>query len=203
MNSATKTRRIRRYAEQARAEILDAAEALLAEQAYGELTVENLMARTGMTRSAFYHYFSNREAVMIALLGRIESDLRKGTLPYLKVDTELSPRKQMRRAIESAVDTFGRHAVVISGVNQAAQQHDAVEAYWRCQIIEPYIGLLADLLRDQHAAGQTPIERPDEIAHALLLMNSSLVLESINRDKSLDGVAETLSSIWLATLYPE
>lgn len=202
MSVVKKTRRIRRYAEQARAEILDAAEALLSEGPYGDLTVENLMARTGMTRSAFYHYFNNREAVMIALLGRIGADLRKDILPFLKPETELSPREQVSTAIDRAAESFGRHAVIVSSVYQAAQQHDAVEDYWRCQVLEPYIGILADLLRAHRKADLTPVDRPDEIAHALLLMNNAVMLESISKGKSLEEVARTLKTIWIATLYP-
>lgn len=45
-----KSVRTHRSPKQARAEILDAAEALLADRSFGELRVDDLMAATGMTR---------------------------------------------------------------------------------------------------------------------------------------------------------
>src|SRR5260370_1004299 len=79
--STTHNRRIRRSPEAAEREILDAAEALLAEVSYRELSVDELMRRTGMTRSTFYHYFHSLDDVAVALLRRVQAEMVEAAEP--------------------------------------------------------------------------------------------------------------------------
>ena len=69
------TKRVRRAPEEARAEILRAAETALQDVDLADLTVEILMERTGMTRSSFYHYFHSLDEVAIALFDRVEAEI--------------------------------------------------------------------------------------------------------------------------------
>ena len=79
-------KRVRRTPENARAEILAAAEAALRDSDLHSLTVETLMERTGMTRSLFYHYFKSLdEIVMIPGADKLDSlnvSVAAGILAY-------------------------------------------------------------------------------------------------------------------------
>src|SRR3954463_7022648 len=65
---------------QRREQILDAANALFAERAYDEVSIEDIAAAAGVTRGLVHHYFGGRKDVYLALLQRLgahrESDLR-------------------------------------------------------------------------------------------------------------------------------
>jgi AcrR family transcriptional regulator len=65
---------------QRRDQILDAANALFAERAYDEVSIEDIANAAGVTRGLVHHYFGGRKDVYIALLGRLsaqrESELR-------------------------------------------------------------------------------------------------------------------------------
>jgi AcrR family transcriptional regulator len=54
-----------------REQILDAANALFAERAYDEVTIEDIAAAAGVTRGLVHHYFGGRKDVYIGLLERI------------------------------------------------------------------------------------------------------------------------------------
>src|SRR5215213_4844866 len=56
---------------QRREQILDAANALFAERAYDEVSVEDIAGAAGVTRGLVHHYFGGRKDVYIALLERI------------------------------------------------------------------------------------------------------------------------------------
>src|ERR1700730_8175141 len=88
---ATKPRRTRRLRDDAEREILDAAEALLAERSFGALSVDDLMARTGMTRSSFYHYFGSLDEVAVALMRRVQGEMMDAAAPWLRTDHQLDP----------------------------------------------------------------------------------------------------------------
>jgi AcrR family transcriptional regulator len=65
---------------QRREQILDAANALFAERAYDEVSIEDLASAAGVTRGLVHHYFGGRKEVYIALLERLGAE-REEQLP--------------------------------------------------------------------------------------------------------------------------
>ena len=65
---------------QRREQILDAANALFAERAYDEVSIEDIASSAGVTRGLVHHYFGGRKEVYIGLLERLgaqrEEELR-------------------------------------------------------------------------------------------------------------------------------
>ena len=57
--------------EQRREQILDAANALFAERAYDEVSIEDIASAAGVTRGLVHHYFGGRKDVYLALLERL------------------------------------------------------------------------------------------------------------------------------------
>src|SRR6478672_11290708 len=66
---------------QRRDQILDTANALFAQRAYDEVSVEDIAAAAGVTRGLVHHYFGGRKEVYIGLLERLgaqrEQELRR------------------------------------------------------------------------------------------------------------------------------
>ena len=56
---------------QRRDQILDAANALFAERAYDEVSIEDIASAAGVTRGLVHHYFGGRKEVYIGLLERL------------------------------------------------------------------------------------------------------------------------------------
>ena len=56
---------------QRREQILDAANALFAQRAYDEVSIEEIASAAGVTRGLVHHYFGGRKEVYIALLERL------------------------------------------------------------------------------------------------------------------------------------
>jgi AcrR family transcriptional regulator len=65
---------------QRRDQILDAANALFAERAYDEVSIEDIASSAGVTRGLVHHYFGGRNDVYIALLERLGAQ-REEQLP--------------------------------------------------------------------------------------------------------------------------
>ncbi len=65
---------------QRRDQILDAANALFAERAYDEVSVEDIASAAGVNRGLVHHYFGGRKEVYIALLERLGA-VREEELP--------------------------------------------------------------------------------------------------------------------------
>src|ERR1700761_3244173 len=75
MSQAVQRPRRREQREQTRQEILAAADRLLRERPYRELTVDLVMAQTGATRTAFYRHFDDVPDLVLRLLGSVGREL--------------------------------------------------------------------------------------------------------------------------------
>jgi TetR/AcrR family transcriptional regulator, ethionamide resistance regulator len=201
----TKPRRIRRLPDDARREILDGAEVLLAERPFRELSVDELMARTGMTRSSFYHYFGSLDEVAIALMRRVQGEMMDAVAPWLRVDYEGDPAAGVERGIRASADVFARHGLVLSAIHEASFRYETVQGEWREGILEDWIRAVAALLRAQLGRGETCVADPEEIARALLLMNTAVFVERLGKrpPDQPEAVAATLAHIWIGALYPD
>jgi len=69
MNVPPPTKRL--DATDRRDQILDAANALIAEHGYAEVSVEDIASSAGITRGLIHHYFGGRKDVYIALVERV------------------------------------------------------------------------------------------------------------------------------------
>jgi AcrR family transcriptional regulator len=204
-SSAAKPRRIRRHPHDARREILDAAEVLLAERPFLELSVDDLMARTSMTRSAFYHYFRSLDEVAIALMRRVQGEMMEATAPWLRVDYEGDPALGLEQGIRASAEVFARHGLVLSAIHEASFRYEAVQREWRDGVLEDWIGAVAAQVRAQRERGLTRVADAEEIARALLLMNTAVLVERLGKQPPDPPkvVADTLAEIWIGALFPE
>src|SRR4029079_18535945 len=82
---------------QRRDQILDADNALFAERAYDEVSIEDIASSAGVTRGLVHHYFGGRKEVYIGLLERLGSQR----------DKELGPPKG-RSARARVADSVSR-----------------------------------------------------------------------------------------------
>ena len=201
----TKPRRIRRRPHDARREILDAAEVLLTERPFLELSVDDLMARTSMTRSSFYHYFRSLDEVAIALMRRVQGEMMEATAPWLRVDYDGDPALGLEQGIRASAEVFARHGLVLSAIHEASFRYEAVQREWRDGVLEDWIGAVAAQVRAQRDRGLTRVADAEEIARALLLMNTAVLVERLGKQPpdQPDAVADTLAEIWIGALFPE
>src|SRR5512132_2100230 len=68
-------RRRRRRRQDSEQEILEAAGRLLRERPFRELTVDDLMAATSQSRTAFYRHFTDRQDLLVHLIGDLNEEL--------------------------------------------------------------------------------------------------------------------------------
>src|SRR5436190_852106 len=159
MTATAPDRRIRRSPEAAAREILDAAEALLAERSYREVSVDELMQRTGMTRSTFYHYFRGLDELAVALLKRVQSEMIDAVAPWLGPAAETDDLVgNIEQGIVGVAQVYARHGRVLAAIDQAAHQHEKVEQAWRSGVLAPWIAAVTEQMRANHERGLTAVE---------------------------------------------
>ncbi|HEX5780936.1 MAG TPA: TetR/AcrR family transcriptional regulator [Solirubrobacteraceae bacterium] len=172
--------RIRR--EEARERIVAAAEMLLLEHPYRDLTVDLVMSEAGLSRTVFYRHFDGLPEVLLTLLGKIEVEL---AAPMDSGD--------LRELLANSVEIFARYGPFLRALDHAAGQDAEIEAAY-CALV--------DRFTEQIAAGLGGGPRAYELARALNLMNGHYLMDTLGKDPDFDRelALETLLTIWSRVL---
>lgn len=196
-----RARRIRRLPADAREEILRAARAIVEEDGHAGFTIDGVMARTGMTRSSFYHYFRNIDDLTGGVFEPVESKMVAAVDPWLSPEATVDPESVIRRSLREVVDVVERHRALVAALDAATSQH-AVWAEWRTRVVGRFVDKTADYVRSLVDAGTSTVADPEAVARALILMNNAALADwARNREvEPPERLAETLTTIWTRAL---
>jgi AcrR family transcriptional regulator len=197
---ANRARRRRRAPEVAEAEIIAAAEGFLRERPFRELTVDEVMRRTELSRPSFYVYFRDRHHLVLRVVARLESELFTMSDRWFRGSA--GGRETAREALDGIVDVFAEHGPVMRALADAAADDPRVEEAYGA-LVRRFVDATARHIRDEMAAGRVLPLNPRETATALVWMNERYLVESLGRAPytSPETVADTLLTIWTRVLY--
>jgi AcrR family transcriptional regulator len=200
--TAATPRRPRHDPKETEREILEAAEELLREHPVREMTIELLMARTGLKRPAFYAHFSDRHELLLRVVGDIGERLFAMADRWLAGD---DPQADIVAALEGVAAVYLSDGPILRALSEAAAADGRVEQAYR-GLVEAFIEATAEHIAAEQAAGRTtPALDAQETARALVWLNERYFSEAFGRRPQDDPerVVATLSRIWLATLYSQ
>ncbi len=194
-------KRRRRRPEEAEREILDAAEAVTREHPWHQVTVERVMARTTLSREAFYAYFRDRNELIARLAQRLRAEIDSyGELWRGRGDDDAFG--QGRAALRALVALYAEHGVLLRALSAAAAQDPAADRVWR-EFVDAGDARTADRIRDGMKRGLIRELDADTTARALCAMNREYLFQVVvgQPEADLEAVVDTLHVIWWRTLY--
>jgi TetR/AcrR family transcriptional regulator, ethionamide resistance regulator len=198
---APRRRRRRQDSEQ---EILEAAERLLRERSFRELTVDDLMAATSQSRTAFYRHFTDRQDLLVHLVSDLNEELWEMSAGWLRGNGD--PLVEGRQSLERLADVYAIHGPLLRAIAEAASHDADVEAVYR-GLVQGFVDATAARIRRDAAAGRTSLAHPDHVAAALVWMTERHLAATFGRvgatDADRSAALETLLTIWMRTLYSE
>jgi AcrR family transcriptional regulator len=182
----------------------------LERNAFREMTVERVMARTGLSRPAFYAYFRDRYELVARVLKGIGGLLFAVDRRWLAgaEESREEARLVLADALRRGAETFVRYGPVLRAISEAASQDERLEEVYRYGLIERLIGSVAERIERDRKVGLTAKDvDPEEMARALVLMTERYLLDAFgkpedrpSREKT-EAVEETLVGVWASTLY--
>jgi TetR/AcrR family transcriptional regulator, ethionamide resistance regulator len=181
-------------------EIIQAAEALLRERPFRELTVDEVMRRTGLSRPSFYVYFSDRHQLVLRVVEHLGTELF--TMSERWYAGEGDGRALAREAAEGIVAVFAEHGPVLRALADAAADDPGVEAAYD-GIVQGFVSATARHIEREIAVGRILPLDPGETAKALVWMMERYLNLSLGREPVTppEIVVETLATIWGRVLY--
>ena len=195
-------RRRRRRRQDSEQEILEAAGRLLSERPFRELTVDDLMAATSQSRTAFYRHFTDRQDLLVRLLRDLNEELWEMSAGWLRGSGD--PLVEGRQALERLADVYAAHGPLLRAIAEAASHDADVERFYRRMVLG-FVDATAARVRRDAAAGRTSLAHPEHVAAALVWMTERHLAATFGRvgataaDRS--AALETLFTIWMRTLY--
>jgi TetR/AcrR family transcriptional regulator, ethionamide resistance regulator len=196
----TPAKRRRRSPESAEREILAAAEAFLRERPFRDLTVDEVMGRTTLSRPSFYVYFRDRHHLAVRLVEGIGAELFEMSDRWLEGAGD--PREDVRKALEGIGAVYAEHGLVLGAIADAAGHDSDVEATYRGLILR-FVEATTARIEQDVAQGHTPALDARETARALVWMSERYLHEALGRmpRTPVDTAVATLTTVWVRALY--
>lgn len=182
----------------ARRRIIDAANRLLRERRYRELTVDEVMTEAGLTRTVFYRHFDGIASIVLGL----SEDLLTRVVAEADIG-DPSDREMMRRQLALTVDAFREYGLLFLAFDDAAHQDQKVEQALRV-FTDRINDTAAALIERGVALGHTPPMPVRDVAEALHAMTRHYLLDLVARDLNFDRdrALNALMIVWTRTTWP-
>jgi AcrR family transcriptional regulator len=177
-----------------------AAEALLRERPFRELTVDEVMRRTDLSRPSFYVYFRDRHHLILRVVEHLGNEML--TMSQRWYTGSGDGPAQAREAMEGIVDVFAEHGAVLRALADAAVDDPEVEQVYGA-LVQSFVDVTVKHIEAEMAAGQVLALDAGETARALVWMMERYLNLSLGRADTTprETVAQTLTTIWTRVLY--
>ena len=176
---------------------------LLEQKRFGDLSVADITAEAGFTRSGFYFYIESKYAALGFASSELWSEFVDVTGSYVR-PAEESVSDFVERVLNDALRIWQAHEALLIASVQALPLNDELARVWREQVAR-----IADLIsqqveRDRAAGLVTPV-LGDVPALVRRLGEATMYLLYQDRSERADAAAseetvEVLKHIWLATI---
>jgi AcrR family transcriptional regulator len=184
----------RRRRSEAREQILDVARRELKAKPFRDLSVDELMQATGLSRTAFYRYFPDREAVLVDLLEEVWGALAEAR-DVESAGEDLATAASMAGLSQLLEDNRG----VLKAIADAAPGDEDVETTYRAFMRSYWIDDLTDRIVAAQRHGLAGGLDPELAGEALGWMAERMVTQTLDRDPR--QVLDTIIGIIAKTIY--
>ena len=186
--------------ERTRAAILNAAVDFLWTHPFRDMTVNSLMAPTGVGRSAFYQYFKDLHELMEILLDTVKGEVMAATGPWFTGVGD--PVVLLNESLDGLVEVCYQQGPILRATTDAATTDDRLEKAWT-QFVKQFNDGVTTRIEADQAQGLILDFDARPVAIALNLMDAYTLIEAFGRRprSKREPVREALGRIWISTLY--
>jgi len=186
--------------ERTRAVILNAGVDFLWSHPFRDMTVNLLMASTGMSRSAFYQYFNDLHDLMESLLEMLKDEVYAVTGPWFEGAGD--PIILLNESLAGLVDVCYKLGPILRAANDAAATDEKYENAWK-QFINQFDDAVSRRIEADQEQDLIPDFDARPVAEALNRLDVLTLLDAFGQHprKQQEPVYEALARIWISTLY--
>ncbi len=194
---------VRRHAargDERRTALLTALDDILREgvESLDAVNIADISTRAGVTRSAFYFYFTSKATAVAALM----EELYDKVFIAAQLGGDPNPRATIAATISGLFHAREEHQHLYRAMLEARASSPAVRELGDADR-ESFVPHLAGLITDERAAGRAPTGAdPMALASVLLELNDRM-LERLTWGGPLerDQIVDTVVHVWISAIY--
>jgi AcrR family transcriptional regulator len=198
MRSAT-DRRPPARGDQRRSALLRSLDEHLLDASLESVNIADIARAAGVTRSAFYFYFENKQAAVAAL---VEDMYDEAVAATALLGGSAAPAENIEATIRALFGAWDRHQHIYRAMLDARATSTPVREMWESDRAS-FVPLVAEVIEGERAAGRAPAG-PDasDLATVLLELNDR-ALERLARGDGLsrEALTNTVVHVWLSSIY--
>jgi AcrR family transcriptional regulator len=186
--------------ERTRAAILDAALEFIWSHPFRDMSVNALMASTGLSRSAFYQYFNDRHDLMETLLNMLQEEIFALTRSWFGGTGD--PVILLNESLAGLVEVCYRLGPILRATDDATATDKQLEMAWT-QFLGKFDDAVTTRIEADQEQGLIPGFDARPIAIALNRLDAYTLIEAFGQRprRQPEPVREALARIWTSTLY--
>lgn len=187
-----------------RTALLESLDEILREQDLGDSSLDSvniaeISRRAGVTRSAFYFYFENKQAAVAALM---EEMYDAAFVATGELSGDATPADNIAATIVGLFDAWESHQHVFRAMLDARATSPAVRELWDSDR-QSFVGPVAEMIEAERAAGRAP-DGVDatSVATVLLELNDRMLERlALSGGAARAELQDAVIEIWLRTIY--
>jgi len=186
--------------ERTRAAILNAGLEFVWSHPFRDMTVNALMASTGLSRSAFYQYFNDLHDLMQTLLDMLMEEVFAATGSWFQGTGD--PIALLNESLAGLVDVCYRLGPILRAADDAAATDERFDKAWN-DFKKQFDDAVTARIQDDQAQGLIPNFDARPVAIALNRMDAYTLIEAFGQHPKSqpEPVLEAFARIWICTLY--
>jgi AcrR family transcriptional regulator len=158
----------------AEAAIMTATEQLLRQRPFTELSVNDILAAAGVSRTSFYAHFSSRTSVLAACLRRVIEELAIAVDPFV-AEAQEDPATAIRVSLERWVALADAHGPLLRTVSEQWPHDERLRELWFA-IIAGFSAGTATAIERARGSGAAPAGADARALAACLMWGYERVL---------------------------
>jgi len=184
--------------------ILETTERLLADTPLADISIADLAAGAGISRSSFYFYFASKDEVLMTLVDRLTVDLER-VVRAMAAGIAKDPRAGLTMGIEATAQLWREHGPVLVATSEGTSASPQLSTVWNTTI-QRFIDVNADMIRAERRRGAAPAGGPSaqDLATSLIWLNVrslEAIATGTQPAASAAKVTGVLTEIWLRSIY--
>ena len=184
--------------------ILGTMERLLADTPLGEISIADLAAGAGISRSSFYFYFASKDEVLMTLVDRLTVDLEQ-VVRAMAAGIAEDPRAGLTMGVEATAQLWRDHGPVLVATSEAAAGSPELSTVWNTTV-QRFVDVNAEMIRAERRRGAAPAGGPSaqDLATSLIWLNVrslEAIASGTQPAASPAKITGVLTEIWLRAIY--
>lgn len=156
-------------------ELIDAAIGLYSEKGYDKTSINDIIAKVGVTKGAFYYYFKSKEDILECIT-MVQAEKSIEALRSIVDDKTLTAVQKLNTLINSAGASFITNIEQRKNIGKAFEHVDNTRLLYKIndKIVENSKGLLLSIIEQGIREGTFKTEYPEEAAEMYISISSVL-----------------------------